>query len=111
MDAEAHRRQHCTGGCGTAEWQHREGRQPFLRSRGAGLLPAGARVDRHSSVSHEHGRAQKTLAIFAVGATTWCDGDDTSGDEKRRREERTRKRGDFGRRIDASSGERERTDR
>ena len=51
---------------------------------------------------------RKTLAIFEVGATRWCEGDKTSNDEKRRREERTSKRGECGRRVDASSGERER---
>ena len=66
VDVGSHRRQHCTGGRGTAEWQHRAGRQPFLRSRGAGLLPAGARADRHSRVSYERARARETLAIFAV---------------------------------------------
>ena len=53
-----------TGGRGMAEWQHRADRQPFLRPRGAGLLPAGARAYRQLSVSHEHGRAQEALAIF-----------------------------------------------
>ena len=45
MDAEVHRRQHRTGGHGSAERQHRAGRQPILQSRGTGFfLPARART-------------------------------------------------------------------
>ena len=65
VDAEAHRRQHCTGGHGTAGRQHRAGRQPILPSRGTGRLPAGVRANRHSGVSHgsEHARRIFTTRV------------------------------------------------
>ena len=114
FETRAHRQQHRTGGHGTVERQHRTGRQPVAQSRGAGLLPAGARANRELALEDNarvcfrvSGLCASGVAIAERVSQKRCTGDGEFG-RKDREEQRRRAEGPGTARPEWSERERER---